>query len=89
MKTGEYVPVGVINDRLVYHKQSPDANGEISTLRYDVAIDRWVFDNVQSPISVGDIIFGSNIEPLNLNFLGQFNDCKVGYMNLKNSKDMN
>ena len=72
IQTGEYVPAGVVGGHLVYHKETPDGNGKIWTIRYDVATDRWIFDYMGGLLSVGGTIFGSTIQPLDLNAPGEF-----------------
>ena len=76
--TGDYIPVGSIGGKLVYHKETPDVNGKIWTMSYVDSLNQWQFDYVNSLLSVGGTIQGfmvqaGPIQPLDLSLPGK--DC--------------
>ena len=71
--TGDYIPIGSVGAVLVYHKETPDLNGKIWTMFYDIPLNRWKFDYVNSLLSVGGTIHGATIQPLDLTLPGK--DC--------------
>ena len=76
--TGDYIPVGSVGGKLVYHKETPDVNAKIWTMVYDISLNQWKFDYVNSLLSVGGTIQGSMtqagpIQPLDFSLPGK--DC--------------